>query len=92
VDVQVRVGKLGQLVEVRGQAPVAGIGVDPPRHLDEDAAVGLLGDEVDGDQRAERVVEGGGEEDPAVERVFEQRALDREVADLRGVGAARAGR
>ncbi len=92
VNREVGVGQLRQVVEAGGQPAAGRIGVDPARHLDEDPTLGVLGDQVEGQQRVERVVAGSGDEQCTLDWRFEERAANREVADLRGVGAAGARR
>ena len=58
VHFEVGVGELGQVVEGRRESAVAGVGVELAGDLDQDAAIGGLGDQVDGEQRAEGVVVG----------------------------------
>ena len=59
VDVEVRVGQLGQVVEGGGELPGGRIGVDPAGDLDQDPALGRLGDQVEGEQGAEGVLVAG---------------------------------
>ena len=75
VDFQVGVGELGQVVEGRGQVAVAGVGVELAGDLDQDAAVGGLGDQVDRQQRAEGVVVRRGEVERAVAGSLRRRAV-----------------
>ena len=59
LTVEVGVGELGQAVEGGGQRAVAGVGDDLAGELDQDAALGRLGDQVDGDQGVEGVLGAG---------------------------------
>ena len=78
VDVEVGVGELGEVFEGGGELAGGRVGFDLAGDLDEDAALRRLGDQVEGDQGVEGVVEGLGEEDRALERCFfEERGLRR---------------
>ena len=91
VDVEVGVGQLGQVVEGGGQAPGRRIGVDPARDFDQQAALGRLRDQVEGEQGAEAVLVRGREEHRAFDRAFDDRAFDDELADFGDIGAAGSG-
>ena len=70
-----------------------GVGTQLAGDLDQDAALGGLGDEVERDQGAEGVVgRGAARKIAPLDLILIERAVDRELADLRGLGAAGAGR
>ncbi len=83
--------QLGQIFEGGGQLSGDRVGLDPARGLDHDPELGVLGDHVDSEQVAERVVPLLGDVEGAEDRRLDQGALDFHRPHLGVLGAAGGG-
>ena len=88
VQLEAVIGQLGQAFEGADQPAGARVGLDPARLLDDDAALGDAGDDVEGYQGVEGIVVGGGDVEGALQRLGDQRGGARDRADLGGLRAA----
>ena len=88
VQGDVGVGQRRQAFEGGDQLPVCGVGLDPAGLLDQGAAFGCAGDEVEGYEGAVGVLVGGRQVERAFDRFFQERGVGDDRAELGCFGAA----